>query len=145
MLGKLANCMGFQRNFITFIHWSSMTFSLAPDFLVKTQLPGNESQFGFTIPALCKSRNGNSEEDRLLFPVRTIREYLRRTRDCCPRCSRLFVMVTEPRHVVHPHTISHWICQVIQCALEDVSEEDMGLVLVKAYEPRMVVVTSELS
>ncbi|MPC72163.1 hypothetical protein E2C01_066457 [Portunus trituberculatus] len=40
-------------------------------------------------------------------PVRALRDYLHKTRDCRPRCSRLFVTVTEPRRVVHPHTISH--------------------------------------
>lgn len=117
--------------------WSSMTFSLAPDFLAKTQLPGDESQSDFTIPAL-KDFVGDSEEDRLLCPVRAVREYLRRTRDCRPRCSRLFVTVPEPRRVVHPHTISHWICKVIQRAHGDVSEEDMRLVRVRAHEVRAV-------
>ncbi|MPC40365.1 hypothetical protein E2C01_033921 [Portunus trituberculatus] len=42
-------------------------------------------------------------------------------------------MFTEPRNVVHLHTISHWICQVIQRAHEDVSE-DMRLVWVKAHD-----------
>ncbi|MPD03284.1 hypothetical protein E2C01_098912 [Portunus trituberculatus] len=46
--------------------WASMTFSLAPDFLAKTQLP---------------EYIGDSEEDRLLCPVM---EYLRRTRNCHP-------------------------------------------------------------
>ncbi|MPC66343.1 hypothetical protein E2C01_060492 [Portunus trituberculatus] len=54
-----------------------------------------------------------------------------------------FVTVPEPRHVVHPHTISHWICQVIQHAHEDVSEQDMRLVQVKGHEVR-VVATSAL-
>ncbi|MPC34389.1 hypothetical protein E2C01_027776 [Portunus trituberculatus] len=71
---------------------------------------------------------GNSERDRLLCPVRAIREYLRRTRDCLSTCSCLFVTVPEPQCVVHPHTVSYWICQVIQRAHEDVPEEDMRLV-----------------
>ncbi|MPC80522.1 hypothetical protein E2C01_075102 [Portunus trituberculatus] len=117
--------------------WSSMTFSLTPDFVAKTQLPGDESKFNFTIPALTEYV-GDSEGDRLLCLVRAIREYLHRTRDCRPRCSHLFVTDPEPQHVVHPHTISHWICQVIQRAHEDVSEEDMRLVQVKAHEVRAV-------
>ncbi|MPC89400.1 hypothetical protein E2C01_084345 [Portunus trituberculatus] len=44
-------------------------------------------------------------------------------------------MVTEPRHVVHPHIISHWICQVIQHAHVDVSEEDMCLVQDTSVSP----------
>ncbi|MPC46858.1 hypothetical protein E2C01_040588 [Portunus trituberculatus] len=118
-----------------------MTFSLAPDFLAKTQLPGDVYQSNFTIPALTEYV-GDSEGDRLLCPVRAVKEYLRRTRYCHPRCSRLFVMVTEPQCVVHPLTISHWICQVIQHAHVDVSEENMGLVQVKAHEVRAVAMSA---
>ncbi|MPC77169.1 hypothetical protein E2C01_071616 [Portunus trituberculatus] len=114
-----------------------MTFSLAPDFLAKTQLPGDVLQSDFTIPALTEYL-ADLVGDRLLWPVRAIREYLRRTRGCRARCSRLFVMVTEPRRVVHPHTIYHWICQVIQRAHVNVSEENMRLVRVKAHDVRAV-------
>ncbi|MPC59971.1 hypothetical protein E2C01_054005 [Portunus trituberculatus] len=75
-------------------------------------------------------------------PVRAIREYLCRTRDCHPRCSHLFVTVTEPRRVVHPYSISHWICQVIQRAHENVSKKDKCLVRVKAHEVRAVVTSA---
>ncbi|MPC66046.1 hypothetical protein E2C01_060189 [Portunus trituberculatus] len=95
------------------------------------------SQSDFTIPALMEYV-GDSERDRILCSVRAVKEYLRTTRDCRPRCSRLFMTVTEPRHIVHPHTISHWVCQVIQHAHVDVSEEDMCLVQVKAHEVRAV-------
>ncbi|MPC48419.1 hypothetical protein E2C01_042192 [Portunus trituberculatus] len=52
-----------------------------------------------------------------------------------------FVMVPEPWHVVHSHNISHWICQVIQCEHEDVSE-NMCLVWVKAHEVRVVAMSA---
>ncbi|MPC95382.1 hypothetical protein E2C01_090590 [Portunus trituberculatus] len=96
---------------------SSMTFSLAADFLAKTQVPGDDSQSEFSIRALAKSV-GDSESDWLLCPVR---EYLRRTRDCRPRWSRLFVTVSEPQ-------------RVIQRAYQDVSEEDMRSVKINAHE-----------
>ncbi|MPC23360.1 hypothetical protein E2C01_016404 [Portunus trituberculatus] len=105
--------------------------SRGPDFLAKTQLPGDESLSNFTIPALTEYI-GDSEGDQLLCPVRAVRDYLHRTRDCCPRCSRLFW------HVVHSHTVSHWICQVFQHAHEDVSEKDMNLDWVKAHEGKAV-------
>ncbi|MPC73618.1 hypothetical protein E2C01_067954 [Portunus trituberculatus] len=41
---------------------------------VKTQLPGDESQFDFTIPAFTEYV-GDSEGHRLLCPFRVIREY----------------------------------------------------------------------
>ncbi|MPC55824.1 hypothetical protein E2C01_049769 [Portunus trituberculatus] len=104
-------------------------------------MAGDESQSNFTIPALTEYV-GDSERDRLLCPVRAIREYLRQTKNYCPRCSCLFVMVSEPRCMVHPHTISHRICQVIQRAHGDVSEEDMCLVWVKVHGVRAVVTSA---
>ncbi|MPC55149.1 hypothetical protein E2C01_049080 [Portunus trituberculatus] len=71
--------------------WASMTFSLALDFLAKTQLTGDVSQSNFTIPALMEYM-GDLEGNKLLCPVQAVKEYLRRTRDCHPRCSRLFVI-----------------------------------------------------
>ena len=50
--------------------------------------------------------------------------------------------VPEPRRVVQPHTISHWIFNVIQCAPRDISERDMRLVWVKAYEVRAVAMSA---
>ena len=52
--------------------WSSVTLSLAPDFLAKTQLPCDESLSEFTIPTLAEFV-GDSEGDRLLCPVQAIR------------------------------------------------------------------------
>ena len=117
--------------------WTSMTFSLAPDFVAKTQLPGQVSLDEITIPALTEFV-GEQEEESLLCPVRAVREYLRRTRDCRPSCSRLFVTVTEPRRSVHPHTLSVWICQVIRRAYDRVSEEESRLVKVNSHEVRAV-------
>ncbi|MPC54634.1 hypothetical protein E2C01_048558 [Portunus trituberculatus] len=107
---ELVNCMGCQLKFVT-----------RRDFLAKTEPQGDVPQSNFTILALMEYV-GDSEEDGLLCPVRAIREYL----------------LTEPQRVVHPHTISHWICQVIQHAHVDVSEEDMCSVRVKAHEVRAV-------
>ena len=85
--------------------WTTMSLSLAPDFPAKTQRPGDESLDEFSIPALIEFV-GDQEEDDFLYPVRAVREYLRRTKDCCPSCSRFFVTVSEPRRTVHPHTLS---------------------------------------
>ena len=117
--------------------WTSLTFSFAPDFLAKTQRPGQASLDDFSVPALLEFV-GEQEDDRLLCPVRAVREYLRRTRDCRPACSRLFVTVSDPRRAVHPHTLSKWICQVIQRAYAGVSEEERRLVKVNAHEVRAI-------
>ncbi|MPC54343.1 hypothetical protein E2C01_048253 [Portunus trituberculatus] len=86
------------------IGWTSMTFSFVPDFLAKTQCPGQHSFNEFTIPALLDFA-GEDEVDHLLCPVRAVHEYLRRTRDCRLACSRLLVTVSDPRRAVHPHTL----------------------------------------
>ena len=102
--------------------WMTMSFSLAPDFLAKMQRTGGESLNEFSIPALTEFV-GDQEEDGLLCPVRAVREYLQRTKDCRPSCSQLFATVSEPRRTVHPHTLSMWICQVIRRAYNDVFQE----------------------
>ncbi|MPC49932.1 hypothetical protein E2C01_043748 [Portunus trituberculatus] len=70
--------------------WTSTTFSFAPDFLAKTQCPGQHSFDEFTIPVLLDFV-GKDEVDRLLCPFRVVHEYLCRTRDCRPACSRFLV------------------------------------------------------
>ncbi|MPC82569.1 hypothetical protein E2C01_077244 [Portunus trituberculatus] len=85
--------------------WTSMTFSFTPDFLAKTQCPGQHSFDEFTIPALLDFVE-EDEVDHLLCLVRAVCEYLHRTRDCRPACSRLLVTVSDPRRAVHPHTLS---------------------------------------
>lgn len=122
--------------------WSSMTYSLAPDFLAKTQVPGDKSQSKIFIPALV-DYVGDSQSYWLLCPARAVQEYLQRTRDCRPRCLRLFVVISELQQMVHLHTISFWICQVIQRTHQDVLEEDMRSVKVKVHDIR-VVATSAL-
>ena len=49
-----------------------MSFSLAPDFLAKTQRPGDESLDEFSFPALTEFVR-DQEEDSLLCPVRAVR------------------------------------------------------------------------
>ncbi|MPC60893.1 hypothetical protein E2C01_054953 [Portunus trituberculatus] len=110
-----------------------MTFSFAPDFLAKTQCPGQHSFDEFTIPALLDFVR-EDEVDHLLCPVRVIREYLRTTRDCWPACSRLLVTVSDPRRAVHCHTLSKFICQVIRRAYVSISEESSRLLKVNAHE-----------
>ncbi|MPC46620.1 hypothetical protein E2C01_040343 [Portunus trituberculatus] len=67
--------------------WTSMTISFTPNFLAKTQCPGQHSFDEFTIPALLDFV-GEDEVDRLLCPVWVVCEYLRRTGDCRLACFR---------------------------------------------------------
>ncbi|MPC60538.1 hypothetical protein E2C01_054586 [Portunus trituberculatus] len=117
--------------------WTSMTFSFAPDFLAKTQCPGQHSFDKFTIPALLDSV-GEDEVDRLLCPVPAVCEYLHRTRDCQPSCFRLLVTVSDPRRAVHSHTLSKWICQVIWGAYVSVLEEQLRFLKVNAHKVRAI-------
>ncbi|MPC62338.1 hypothetical protein E2C01_056422 [Portunus trituberculatus] len=75
--------------------------------------------------------------------VQVVCEYLRRTRDCRPACSRLLVTVSDPSRAVHPHTLSKWICQVIQTAYASVSEEESRLLKVNTHEVRAIVFSLE--
>ncbi|MPC63229.1 hypothetical protein E2C01_057324 [Portunus trituberculatus] len=117
--------------------WTSMTFSFVPDFLAKSQYPGQHSFDEFTIPALLDFV-GEDEVDHLLCPVCTVREILRMTRDCRPASSRLLVTVSDPRRAVHPHTLSKWIRQVIRRAYVSVSEEELRLLKVNAHEVQAI-------
>ncbi|MPC60384.1 hypothetical protein E2C01_054428 [Portunus trituberculatus] len=117
--------------------WTSMTFSFASDFLAKIQCPGQHFFNEFTIPAVLDFVR-EDKVDRLLCPVRAVCEYLHRTRDCRPACSKLLVTVSDPRRPVHPHTLSKWICQVIQRVYVNVSGEESRLLKVNAYEVRVI-------
>ena len=118
--------------------WSSVSLSLLPEFVAKTQVPGRASSgvLPFSIPALTTIL-GESDPDALLCPVRALRVFLRKTQHLRPGCRRLFVTTnTQTPKGVSKNTISFWIRQVIRSAYEGTSEEDRALVKVKAHEVR---------
>lgn len=121
---------------------TSMTFSFALDFLVKTQCLGQHCFNEITILTLLDFLREH-KVDRLLCPVWAVCEYLPRIRDCHLACSRLLVKVSDPTRAVHPHTLSKWICQVIWRAYESVSEKESRLLKVNAQEV-WAIVTSVL-
>ncbi|MPC60842.1 hypothetical protein E2C01_054901 [Portunus trituberculatus] len=106
-----------------------MTFSFIPNFLAKTQCPGQHSFDEFTIPTLLDFVI-EDKIDHLLCPVQAVCEYLDKTRDCWPACSRLLVMVSDPRRAVHPHTLSK--------AYVSVSEVQSLILKVNAHEVRAI-------
>ena len=97
--------------------WNSLTFSFVPDFVAKTQDPSVfDPRFeSFTIPSLRDFTDGDQDE-MLLCPVRAVREYLRRTRECRPQLPRLFLSTGSRRKMVSRNTISFWLREVIRKA-----------------------------
>ena len=115
--------------------WLSVSLSTVPEFVAKTLCPGVSEVV--SIPAL-SSILSSDDEDNLLCPVRALREYSRRTVECRPLCSRLFVSITDPKRNVSKTTISRWIRSVILFAYKSSSREDLKLAKVKAHEVRAV-------
>ncbi|MPC61936.1 hypothetical protein E2C01_056013 [Portunus trituberculatus] len=112
--------------------WTSMTFSFAPDFLVKFQCLDQHSFDEFTIPALLEFV-GEDEVDHLLSLVWAVREYLRGLR-----------IVGRPalgcwsRIRIHCHTLSKWFCQVIWRAYASVLEEELHILKVNTHEVQAI-------
>ena len=94
-----------------------MTFSFMPDFVAKTQNPSVfDSRFeSFTVPSLQDFTDGDQDE-MLLCPVRSIREYLRRTREFRPELPRLFLSTGRRRKMVSKNTLAFWLREVIRKA-----------------------------
>ena len=120
---------------------SSAVLVLTPEFVAKTQKPGDPlTAYGpITIPAL-SSTVGPGEPDVLLCPLRTLSEYLSRTAASRPACHRLFVSSAAVTHhrMVSRNTISFWIRAVIRQAYQSVSETDQTLWKISAHEVRAV-------
>ena len=125
------------------VSWSpdktSATLSLAPDFIAKTQTPGDPktSYQAFKIPALSTILNPD-DSDILLCPLRSLQMYLTKTAASRPRCPRLFVSAAHIlRHKpVSKNTVSSWIRKVIQLAYSDLPDTERALWKVSVHEVR---------
>ena len=98
--------------------WSSVSLSLAPDFVAKNQIPDDPSSYvgTFSIPALTNLEKC-SDKDLLLCPVRAMRKYLSRmSRSRPPSSSRLFLSCGPNKKEITRTCISVWLRQVIQRA-----------------------------
>ena len=119
--------------------YSSATLEFTPDFIAKTQVPGDPSTaYGpITIPALTNSL-GEDETDNLLCPLRALKIYLKKTAAARPACNRLFVssVATFKHKAISKNTISYWIRLVIKNAYNNVPKEDLRLWKVSAHEVR---------
>ena len=127
------------------VSWSGggkkATLSLSPEFVAKTQKPGDPATaYGpVHIPAL-SSQVGPGEPDALLCPLRALQAYLTRTAASRPSCHRLFVStVAVLNHkLVSKNTISFWIKSVIRHAYDSVSDPDIQLWKASAHEVRAI-------
>ena len=119
-------------------HWKSVTLQFAPDFVAKTQIPGRpETSYGpIVLPALSQILD-RQDDDMVLCPIRSLREYLRRTESSRPTCPRLFISTNtkKPRSIVK-NTISYWIRKVILSAYKTANSDQIDIVKVKAHEVR---------
>ena len=119
-------------------HWSSVTLQFAPDFVAKTQITGRpETNYGtINIPSMSQILDHHDDE-LVLCPVRSLREYLRRTEESRPTCARLFISTnTKKPRPITKNTISFWLRQVILFAYKNANPDALTLVKVKAHEVR---------
>jgi hypothetical protein len=116
--------------------WSEVTLQLDPTFLAKTQRSYGQAT-AFVLPALDRIV-GPLEDDLKLCPVRAIRIYLSRTRQCRPKDSRLFVPMTGSGSSVSKNSISRWIVTAIKRAYSSLSTATQTLHRVRAHEVRAI-------
>ena len=81
------------------------------------------------------------QDEMLLYPVRAIREYLRRTREFWPQLPRLFLSTGRVRKMVSKNTISFWLREVIRRSYvssgEDPSSRDPQHSLVGCFQAEL--------
>ena len=120
--------------------WSGATLSFLPEFVAKTQDPARPETAPrpFEIPALSEILDF-SDRDRLLCPVRALREYLKRTAGYRPACRGLFVSTNRlnPRNV-SKNTISFWIREVIKSAYAGVDDDLVRSCRLVPHETRAI-------
>ena len=120
---------------------SSATLRLCPEFIAKTQIPGDPSTRydPITIPALTNLID-KSDEEYLLCPLRALQRYLSRTSAARPRCTRLFMSTTSTvnHRSISKNTVSFWIRSVIKSAYQEAPQSDLKLWKVSAHEVRAI-------
>ena len=120
---------------------SSATLRLCPEFIAKTQIPGDPSTSydPITIPALTKLVN-KEDDEYLLCPLRALRTYLSKTSAARPTCTRLLMSTTSTvnHKPVSKNTISFWIRSVIKDAYREIPQSDLQLWKVSAHEVRAI-------
>jgi len=123
--------------------WGAAVLTYRPDFIAKTQDPArpDTAPRPFEIPALSPLL-GFDDEDRLLCPVRALREYVARTARHRPQCRGLFVTTNSasPKHVAK-NTVSFWLRDVIRSAYSDVPPDLVAQCRLVPHETRAIATT----
>ena len=91
---------------------SSAGLSYVPEFLAKTETAVRPFPRSFSIQSLQDFAAG-LPEDHLLCPVRSLREYLRRTSGVVNQPRRLFVSPRRPSRATSKYGISFLLWEVI--------------------------------
>ncbi len=120
--------------------WASVTISLDPRFLSKTQVPSDPRTRleVLTIPALSPTVDRNLP-DRNLCPVRSLKYYLARTETMRGNRTKLFIsLVPGSSKDISKATISNWVKDVIKFAHSQATNQDAQLISASAHELRAI-------
>ena len=117
--------------------WSTITLTFDPNFVAKTQRHGDSTFPPVTVPSLEHTLSPDLE-DVSLCPVRSVREYLRRTATIRVSSSkRLFISYQTGRGTdVTKNTISFWLKSLIKSAYSNSGRDDFTLHQIKPHELR---------
>ena len=100
-------------------NWTAVSLSTVPGFVAKNQktVSGPLGRRCFSVPALAATLSDGMEKDLLLCPVRSLREYLRRTKEFRRGRHRLFLpcLPTSDKDITK-NTISSWLKKTIKAA-----------------------------
>ena len=96
----------------------NVLLGLAWDFLAKNQLPGQPDR-QFSLTPLSSIVGSEDEEELLLCPVRTLREYIKRTKATRGTRKKLFIPIKATSGEVSKNTVSFWLRSTILGAYQD--------------------------
>ena len=99
--------------------WDKVSLSTIPGFVAKNQktLTGPLGRRCFSVPALSGTLSDGMEKDLLLCPVRSLKEYINRTKEFRRGRHRLFLpcLPTSDKDITK-NTISAWLKKTIKAA-----------------------------
>ena len=127
------HALSMEPQLLRFNNNGSVSLSLQPGFLAKTQLPSVVPS-PIVIPSLT-AYCGNDDPDRLLCPVRALRQYLKMTSLSRGARTRLFIPLRGTKDI-SAASISRWIAETIKHAYSSISLSDRELLQVRPHELR---------
>lgn len=112
-------------------------FSVSLTFLAKNENPSNPWPRSFVVRNL-SDLVGHEEEERLLCPVRAIKQYLFATKGIRGQSSKLWTSVQNPSRPLSKNAISFFIRELIREAHSQSENDNLSVLRVKAHEVRAV-------